>query len=78
MENDLEKNLDLMRKMKNSNKMTILNQYLCIAVVGHVGRLVFGRLNGAIVVCMQGRFHFYEGYEIAKVHRLPVAFLNCL
>ena len=31
-------------------------------VVGHKGRLVFGTLGGKTVVCMQGRFHMYEGY----------------
>ncbi|KAJ8339696.1 hypothetical protein SKAU_G00343290 [Synaphobranchus kaupii] len=36
-------------------------------VPGHAGQLVFGELNGKQCVCMQGRFHFYEGYGIAKV-----------
>ncbi|NXE55532.1 PNPH phosphorylase, partial [Casuarius casuarius] len=36
-------------------------------VAGHVGRLVFGELNGHPCVCMQGRFHFYEGYSISAV-----------
>jgi purine-nucleoside phosphorylase len=32
-------------------------------VEGHSGRLIFGRLGGKRVVAMQGRFHYYEGYE---------------
>ncbi|NXC39737.1 PNPH phosphorylase, partial [Penelope pileata] len=36
-------------------------------VAGHVGRLVFGELGGQPCVCMQGRFHFYEGYSISTV-----------
>ncbi|XP_072202704.1 purine nucleoside phosphorylase isoform X2 [Excalfactoria chinensis] len=36
-------------------------------VSGHVGRLVFGELSGRPCVCMQGRFHFYEGYSISTV-----------
>ncbi|XP_028263895.1 purine nucleoside phosphorylase 6 isoform X2 [Parambassis ranga] len=36
-------------------------------VQGHAGRLVFGRLQGVECVCMQGRFHFYEGYDIHTV-----------
>ncbi|XP_052008858.1 purine nucleoside phosphorylase 6 [Xyrauchen texanus] len=36
-------------------------------VQGHKGQLVFGELNGKQCVCMQGRFHFYEGYNIAMV-----------
>ena len=34
---------------------------------GHAGNLVFGILNGKQVVCMQGRFHYYEGYSLNKV-----------
>jgi hypothetical protein len=34
---------------------------------GHVGQLVFGLLDGVPVLCMQGRFHYYEGYPICKV-----------
>uniref|UniRef100_A0A3Q0S809 Purine nucleoside phosphorylase n=1 Tax=Amphilophus citrinellus TaxID=61819 RepID=A0A3Q0S809_AMPCI len=36
-------------------------------VHGHAGRLVFGTLKGKPCVCMQGRFHLYEGYPIQKI-----------
>ncbi|KAG8455538.1 hypothetical protein GDO86_001654 [Hymenochirus boettgeri] len=36
-------------------------------VPGHAGRLIFGNLGGKACVCMQGRFHFYEGYPLWKV-----------
>ncbi|KAF7699103.1 purine nucleoside phosphorylase 6 [Silurus meridionalis] len=36
-------------------------------VEGHAGQLVFGELKGKQCVCMQGRFHFYEGYDTAMV-----------
>uniref|UniRef100_A0A4W5M6K4 purine-nucleoside phosphorylase n=1 Tax=Hucho hucho TaxID=62062 RepID=A0A4W5M6K4_9TELE len=36
-------------------------------VPGHAGNLVFGELQGKACVCMQGRFHYYEGYSIAMV-----------
>lgn len=36
-------------------------------VPGHAGQLVFGKLQGRDCVCMQGRFHFYEGYSIHTV-----------
>lgn len=32
------------------------------SVPGHAGRLVIGRLGDCVVVAMQGRVHFYEGY----------------
>ena len=36
-------------------------------VEGHAGRLVIGDLEGKSVICMQGRFHFYEGYAMDQV-----------
>ncbi|XP_051238431.1 purine nucleoside phosphorylase 6 [Dicentrarchus labrax] len=36
-------------------------------VPGHTGQLVFGKLQDRECVCMQGRFHFYEGYNIHTV-----------
>lgn len=36
-------------------------------VPGHKGRLVIGNLEGKMVLCMQGRFHFYEGYSMEEV-----------
>lgn len=36
-------------------------------VEGHHGRLVFGTLGGKRVVAMQGRFHYYEGYQMWQV-----------
>ncbi|CAG0890874.1 unnamed protein product [Cyprideis torosa] len=35
-------------------------------VVGHLGRLIFGYIGPKYVVCMQGRFHHYEGYPLWK------------
>ncbi|HBS88699.1 MAG: purine-nucleoside phosphorylase [Bacteroidetes bacterium GWF2_38_335] len=36
-------------------------------VEGHQGKLIFGELGGKKVVAMQGRFHYYEGYEMWQV-----------
>jgi len=36
-------------------------------VVGHAGQLVYGELANKKVIAMQGRFHFYEGYDIQDV-----------
>ena len=36
-------------------------------VEGHHGKLIFGTLGGKKVVCMAGRFHYYEGYTAAEV-----------
>jgi purine-nucleoside phosphorylase len=40
-------------------------------VAGHAGRLVIGKLAGASVCAMQGRFHYYEGYDMQTV-TLPI------
>ncbi len=40
-------------------------------VEGHPGKLLFGYLGGKPVVAMQGRFHFYEGWDMGDVV-LPV------
>jgi purine-nucleoside phosphorylase len=36
-------------------------------VESHAGRLLCGRLAGALVLAMEGRFHFYEGYSMQEV-----------
>jgi purine-nucleoside phosphorylase len=36
-------------------------------VESHRGRLIFGRLSGRPVVVMQGRFHYYEGYDPLQI-----------
>ncbi len=35
-------------------------------VEGHAGQMIFGEINDIPVMCMQGRFHYYEGYSLAK------------
>ncbi|HEV7376351.1 MAG TPA: purine-nucleoside phosphorylase [Pyrinomonadaceae bacterium] len=36
-------------------------------VEGHAGRLVLGKVEGVSIAAMQGRFHYYEGYEFEEV-----------
>lgn len=36
-------------------------------VEGHAGQFVFGKVSGKPVMVMQGRFHYYEGYEMSDV-----------
>ena len=33
----------------------------------HKGEMVIGKLFGKPIVCMNGRFHYYEGYEIQEI-----------
>lgn len=46
-------------------------------VDGHKGRFVFGYIQETPVVIMQGRVHFYEGYEISDVV-LPIRVMKLL
>ena len=36
-------------------------------VEGHSGNLIFGTLGNKRVMAMQGRFHYYEGYDMKEV-----------
>ena len=46
-------------------------------VEGHAGQLVFGEIEGKPVVVQQGRFHYYEGYDMEQV-TLPVRMYGVL
>lgn len=47
------------------------------AVEGHMGRIVFGSWKGIPLVVMQGRAHFYEGFDIQDV-TLPIHVLHII
>ena len=36
-------------------------------VPGHKGELIFGKLDNVPVLLMNGRFHYYEGYDLKEV-----------
>lgn len=46
-------------------------------VAGHAGRFIFGYVGDVPVVCMQGRVHYYEGYDMSDVV-LPVRLMRLL
>lgn len=46
-------------------------------VESHHGRLIFGTLSGKSVMCMQGRFHYYEGYTMQEI-TFPVRVMKAL
>ena len=54
-----------------------LPQWPASTVVGHVGQLVLGSLEGQPVLVMQGRIHYYEGYSMAQI-TLPVRVMQRL
>ena len=46
-------------------------------VPGHDGKFIFGYLDDVKIVCMKGRVHFYEGYEVSDVV-LPTRLMGLL
>ncbi|GHU65152.1 purine nucleoside phosphorylase [Bacteroidia bacterium] len=46
-------------------------------VAGHNGKLIIGKLGGKPILAMQGRFHFYEGYNMKEV-TYPVRVMQLL
>ncbi len=46
-------------------------------VADHAGQLVIGSLEGKVVMVMQGRFHYYEGYSMAET-AFPIPVMKLL
>ncbi len=46
-------------------------------VPGHAGKFIFGFVGETPVVCMKGRVHYYEGYDVTDVV-LPVRLMKLL
>lgn len=44
-------------------------------VTGHKGRFLFSRIGDVPIVCMQGRVHYYEGYDMSDVV-LPIRLMR--
>lgn len=43
----------------------------------HAGKMIMGKLSGKKVICMSGRFHYYEGYSYEELV-LPVRILKIM
>jgi len=52
---------------KNEIPYTEIPNFPVSTVEGHSGKLIFGKLGGKDVIAMQGRFHYYEGYDMKQV-----------
>lgn len=46
-------------------------------VESHAGKLIFGKLGGKNIIAMQGRFHYYEGYNMKEI-TFPVRVMKSL
>ncbi len=54
-----------------------INGFPTSTVSGHKGQFVLGTVNGVKTAIMQGRVHFYEGYDISDVV-LPVRLMGMM
>lgn len=54
-------------KVKFSFSYADIPHFPIATVESHSGKLIFGYLSGVPIVCMQGRFHYYEGYSMKEV-----------
>ena len=54
-----------------------LEDFPVSTVPGHEGKFIFGYVGEVPVVCMKGRVHYYEGYDISDVV-LPIRLMHLL
>ena len=63
--------------IKETVEYSEIDDFPISTVKGHKGRFVFGYVEGVPVVIMQGRVHYYEGYEMTDVV-LPVRLMKLM
>lgn len=51
--------------------------FLETTVSSHAGKLIIGQLSGKNVVCMSGRFHYYEGYDFEQL-TIPIRVMHLM
>lgn len=56
---------------------TDIPNFLVSTNKSHAGKMIFGKLAGKKIICMQGRFHSYEGYSMQQLS-IPVRVLKLL
>lgn len=64
-------------KIVDTIDYTDINGFPVSTVKGHKGRFVFGYVEDTPVVIMQGRVHYYEGYEMTDVI-LPIRLMGMM
>lgn len=69
----LVEEIDIQHQLMYSN----IPNFPISTVEFHTGKLIFGTLMGRKVVAMQGRLHYYEGYNMQEI-TFPVRILKAL
>jgi purine-nucleoside phosphorylase len=70
---DLVNNITNIREIPYEN----IPHFPISTVEGHNGKLITGRLGGKPIMALQGRFHYYEGYDMQQV-TYPVRIMQML
>jgi purine-nucleoside phosphorylase len=70
---DFAKNIDVCAQIPYSD----LEGFPVSTAPGHSGEFIFGTIGDVKVVCMKGRIHYYEGYEMREVV-LPLRVMHLL
>ena len=60
---DLVNHIEIVKEIDYHN----IPNFPVSTVEGHSGKLIFGNLGGKYIMAMQGRFHYYEGYNMKEV-----------
>lgn len=60
---DLVNHIEITKELEYKN----IPNFPVSTVEGHSGKLIFGKLGGKYIMAMQGRFHYYEGYDMKQV-----------
>lgn len=70
---------DLVNKIEITSQLDYkdIPNFPVSTVEGHSGKLIFGNLAGKYIMAMQGRFHYYEGYDMKQV-TFPVRVMKAL
>ena len=48
-------------------KYSDISNFRSTSIIGHKGEFVAGQLYGKSLICANGRFHYYEGYDYKDV-----------
>lgn len=64
-------------KIVDALEYSEIEEFPVSTVPGHRGRFIFGYVGDVRVVCMQGRVHYYEGYEMSDVV-LPIRLMKLM
>ena len=54
-----------------------IKNYPLSTVKGHDGRFIFGKIYNQAIICAQGRFHLYEGYDF-ETTTIPIDIFHSL